>query len=434
MARDELPPGSSRLGWYCDGLPEQISPTRPVMLRNEDGQVTVTMLFGYDEGLHEYFYGPGDERTSHLDPPVPSTGCFHGPEGTIALAGGTYNPGTMGGTGRLGKIRFARAVINGSGLRYNTINGLATHVQFLQEWMGLSAPGPETIRDDDGALLGVRVTAEGGSPLRLSARLNLAVTRNFVAEPTEDGWWVRAPAALETSTNTLRPWADHAALHRRVCDLLTIAAGAPTGIQRVWASAAHDPMRTLDGRTHGPAAWLVLTQEFPEASTHKYPDFLFTFDDIGSRGVHRWINLPDGDFHGAMDAIRGLFRPKGTYLEMQFGLAALAVERVGHAVGVETGAWRKGEQPSFAAKVGAIAQVVPELGADQWITALNRLYRAHKHPDNPEPDVNCLSEMLASTKALLRAWIAVRLGCRPSDVVQRLGGPAAVSPERGTSP
>ena len=434
MAIHEFPPGSSLLGWYFDGLPEELSPSRPVMLRNDGGTVSITILLHRNEDLRRYFYGPTDPRTELLDPSVPTTGHFQSPDGSVALAGGVYLPGTFGTGGRSGRIYFSRAILGGSGLKYERINGLAAEVQFLQAWMGIAGPEPSLIRDEDGRVRGVHVEATEEPSIRLAPPLNLSVARNFVAEPDPDGWWVRSPIALETSVVSARPWADHAMLIRRVSDLITVASGQPTGIQRVWATAEHDPLRTLDGRGHGPTARLVLTRDFPEATDQKYPQFLFTFDDIGSRGVHRWIQLPDGDFHRAMDAIRGVFRPNGMYLESQFGLAALAVEHVGHAVGVETGAWRKGDQPSFAEKAKAVAHVVPELGADQWIPTLNQLYRAHKHPDNPQPDVNRLSEMLASTKALLRAWVAVRLGCRPSDIVKRLGRTAAGSPERGTSP
>lgn len=391
----------------------------------------MTMLFSHDEELRKYFYGPSDERTAQLQPPVPTTGVFYGPEGTVALAGGVYYPGAVGTGGDSGRIHFSRAIVGGSSLGYERINTLATRVQFLQGWMGLSAPEPEMIHDDGGRVLGVRVEATRGSTIRLASRLNLSVQQNFMAEPDPDGWWVRTPVALKTSAASPREWTEHATLHRRVCDLMSIATGSPTGVHGAWATADHDPLRTLDGRAHGLTARLVVTQEFPEPSELSYPDFLFTFADVGSAGVHRWINLHDDDFHVAMDAIRGTFRPNGMYLESQFGLAALAVERVGYALGVESGAWKRGAQPSFVAKATALAALVPELDATSWIPNLNKLYRAHKHPDHPEPDGDQMLTMLKSTKALLRAWVAVRLGAPSDEIARRLGGPTAVNPNGG---
>lgn len=434
MAIHEFPPGSSLLGWYLDGLPEELSPTRPVMLRNDDGRVSVTMLFDHNEDLRRYFYGPKDPRTKLLDPPVPTTGHFQGPDGSVALAGGVYLPGTFGTGGHSGRIYFSRAILGGSGLKYERINGLAADVQFLQAWMCIAGPEPSLIRDEGGRVRGVHVEASEEPSIRLAPRLNLSVSRNFLAEPDPDGWWVRSPIALETSVMTPRPWADHAMLIRRVSDLITIASGQPTGIQRVWATAEHDPLRTLDGRAHGPTARLVLTQDFPEATDQKYPQFLFTFADIGSRGVSRWMALHDGAFHTALDAIRGTFRPNGMGLESQFGLAALAVERVGYALGIESGAWKKGDQPPFAHKALAIASVVPGLDSAAWIPNLTKMYRAHKHPDHPEPEGDQMMKMLKSTRALLRAWAAVRLGAAPEGVVERLGGPTGTHPDGGEQP
>lgn len=411
---------SARLGWYLDGLPDDISPARPVMLECTDEDILITYMLERDEPLTKYFFADLHNPKPVLDPPTPTCGLFYGIDGPIALAGARYLPGSMGTTGTSGHIRFRWAIHGGKNLEYDRINGLKTRIQGMAEWFNLPGPEWDFLRKEDGSIAGLTATSKSLPATHLSNRLGLVIEADYVAEPIDSGMAVASPPCLKTMVDGDAPWDEHLAVHRLVADLLSIAAGGAVGFEEVWAHRTDDPLVALAGNVLGPK-WSHATVPSLRPRSPRDPQrFLFTSKDLSNHAVERFMLLDHGLFHRAMDHIRGVFKARFDLLETQFSLAAMGVEHLGHAIGVEEGAWSPRAQPSYQKKAERVASLVQGVARDDWPRRMVRLYNSLKHSDRTEPDPTDLIDATQETEYVLRAWVALRLGMSPEVLADRL--------------
>lgn len=206
---------------------------------------------------------------------------------------------------------------------------------------------------------------------------------------------------------------------------MTLAGDQPLGFTSVRVSAEHDPDVNHKAESLS-VSRPVVTARLPEPAGARHPSYLFTFEDIGAVGVDRWLALNEPPFHSALDALRGVFRPHDAYLESKVGMAAIAVEKIGHELGVERGMWAPGrrgkENPTFRNRCLELVEVVgPGVVPDAWPADLTRVNRALKHPEWPEVDGDEVMACWLNTRRALRAWVAIRLGMDRTTMIHRLG-------------
>lgn len=410
----------AKLGWYSDGLPDDLSPERPVMLQCSDDDILVTCIVKPDEPLLPYFQADIRRPRPILDPPTPTTGVFYGDGGPVALAGGRYLAGSFGATATYGRIRFRFAVHGGTNLKYDRINGLRTRIQGMAEWFNLSLPEWDLVRTPAGTVHGVQVTARSKADVVVADRLGLSLELGFQSEPVEHGTLVTGLPSLKTRGEDDAPWEDHLKVHRLVADLLAVAAGEEVAFEAAWAIRDDDPAVAIAGNELGPV-WCRAT--VPSLHLRVPTDrlnFLFTSADLAGDAVSRWLALDESHFHRALDHVRGTFRSRFDYVESRFGLIAMAVEHLGHAIGVEQEKWPGSSQASYRDKATCLADSLPGFVRADWPARMAQLNRALKHADHGEPDPTELIDATRETQLVLRSWVAIRLGMSPTDLLARL--------------
>lgn len=180
--------------------------------------------------------------------------------------------------------------------------------------------------------------------------------------------------------------------------------------------SAADPIRTLDGVAHG-NQWLpVITQrtDVAESVTKlSWMDFLFSYADVGSRGVGRWIDL-SRKFNRGLTHLVGLLELEGATLDARLAQAGIGFEMLGYDLLIETGvSKRKAKDAKFAGQVEAISSVVADVlpfDANDFTDLLRRTYVGVKHADRDRPDWQEMYLAYRQSVQVFRAWVALRLG------------------------
>jgi hypothetical protein len=185
-----------------------------------------------------------------------------------------------------------------------------------------------------------------------------------------------------------------------------------------------DPLKTLDGEAHG-EQWLPVvtmrTGVSAEAPAQLSPhDFLFAFNDVGSTGIGRWIDLSHKLERGVSPLI-GLLDLKGASPEAHLAQVGIGFESLGYDLLVSSGASkRQANDSSWETRMRAVTSVtsaVMPFPEDDFVDLLRRNYRAVKHADKARRDGTEVHLAYLQSIQVFRAWAGVRLGV-PKDRLQ----------------
>jgi hypothetical protein len=211
-------------------------------------------------------------------------------------------------------------------------------------------------------------------------------------------------------------WEDHFRVHFTLRNLLRAAAWRRLNFVSHEAMSTSDPLRTMDGKPHG-NQWLPLityrTGVTETATKLNWMDFLFSYADVGSRGVGRWIDLSD-KFERGLTPLVGLLELEGASLEAHLAQVGIGFEMLGYDLLIEAGGSKtKAKAAGFAGQVRAVSSVVGDVlpfSADDFPGLLRRTYVGVKHADNARPDFQEMYLAYRQSIQVFRAWIALRLG------------------------
>lgn len=418
--------GQSRIGLMVDGLPE--TPRIAAKLeRDERGvELTIPFLDGHDD-IYSYWFSQdvvfGDDpgRTKRRYEP-PSSVSFYDAAGRVALVGSRVSGSqhVFGGTNvGEGRLRFDFTILGGmSGPAYERINGFRSEVEGLGTWVGLRSLKAEQTREA-GRLTAVNFKLESPPTVRVTRRLNAEFRANwrYGHGPGPDETTLSERLQIQTEIKRPADWDDHLSLHFAVRNLLRVVAWRALDFTSHEAMSSLDGVRTLDGKKHGDVWLSVLTPRTgittDAPTTLRQHDFLFTFADVGAKGVGRWIDLVK-KFERGLSPLIGLLDLEGASLEAHLAQVGIGFEMLGYDLLIESGiskaqATKKSYADLASAVSSVVADVLPFSGAD-FPDLLRRTYVGVKHADNVRPDTN--ETYLAYLEAIqvVRAWVGLRLG------------------------
>ena len=431
MANNELTVDEPRLGWFVDGNPntEEVA----VMLRDTGAAIELSVPlralhrpndpYGrwFSQGVH---FGDDPDRTKYSYAP-PSSVMFQDAGGRVVLVGcrsvGSWTNFSRG----VGRLHADLAVLGGSTLRYDKIHGLRSEVPALADWTGLGGmdvdDGPRA--REEGQVFTVELP---GSPeLRLTRKLNLSIRPVWRSQQSRRCFTVWQSVQLQTRLTRPRPWRDHLNTHRDVLDLASLAAWSPFGFGRIAVHRSDDPERSLDGAPRGDRWAPVRTHGIPlHADERSSPTFLFTFMEVGTRGVAKWLKMCT-DLQGAIDPLRGVLRSEHPW---SFGNAlqsGIALEALGFQIDSMGGGARRNSRGQVAYKAALEAvvdgmRVHPIDDPSGWVERSREVHTALKHPDKPDPDLLEVMNSLRENLLVLRFWVAQQIGVPGSLLVKRL--------------
>ncbi|WP_460691352.1 ApeA N-terminal domain 1-containing protein, partial [Nocardioides flavus (ex Wang et al. 2016)] len=173
-------------------------------------------------------------------------------------------------------------------------------------------------------------TVKHQEPVAISRALNAQIRPAYsvMASSVPGQTTLADEMRVKTSARRARPWREHLDIHQGVRDLLVVAGWRDFGTWNVSVSRQDDPERALAGNALGERWARVSTYAMPKPTGNEQSNrFLFRFDDIGARGVSRWLGLR----HRHRRAIAGMIHSVGTpavALETAISEAGAALEQV----------------------------------------------------------------------------------------------------------
>lgn len=432
MPRNELVPGTPRLGWFIDGDPstDQVA----VMLQDTGNAIELTVplkgMFSKNDPYGRWWssgvqFGDDPDRTEHSyrPPRVLLMNDAHGPVVLVGCRSAGFTSGSRVGTGHI-VANFA--VLGGRHLRYEKIHGLRTEIPGLAAWTKLSSMEVTAEANFENRVQSVQIRLTNAESIPLTRSLNLEMKSIWRTERPIGGFFVYEGVELETSIRHARSWDEHLQMHGAVLELVSVAGWKPFGICSVKARRADDPERTVNGESRG-ERWLpVVTHRLPkhEAWT-KDPQFLFPFAEIGTRGISRWLRLRKR-YGRVVGPMLNILRSDNKWGHASLVQSGIALEALGYIIDVEKNGGKNlnsRKQMNFKPGLRVILDdmtIKPFDDLEAWIKHADESYMGAKHPDRPEPDSLVQINTLRENLLILRFWIGLQIGVKPSSLAERV--------------
>lgn len=327
----------------------------------------------------------------------------------------------------LRRIR-AHRVISGAapGADYACVNGMRSVVDGLAFWTGQSAVQETSIPPEGGF-------GRAGRNLRVQDKASLHLVDGEPHAQVDTSYSTALRVAGQTRTIgdaahfTTRScgdmsWREHTSFHVFMQDLMCLVYGRPvsmtlqavvrdddqpshidvTGTARVW----RDAFEPSHGR--GSASLRELDPRSRDRPLFHYSDIDPT--RLGSLLRHREV------WRRPLSILTSTWYQEGSTVEAHLVQVGVALEALGYALWKEDGG--DGTAPRFPPLLERVTdEVSVESGgpfgnreASAWREFFNECFKGVKHADNDLPDPVHAQECVRSGRALVRAWLATRLG------------------------
>jgi hypothetical protein len=138
MPENELIVGTPRVGWFLDG--DHSTPPLGVMLEDTGEQVVLSLPTGVADDAYRRWFAFGtmfvdDPDRSRFSYAPPNVTMFKDADGPVVLVGcraAGHREREVG----VGRIVANFAVVGGTNLNYDAINGLRSEIPALARWTG----------------------------------------------------------------------------------------------------------------------------------------------------------------------------------------------------------------------------------------------------------------------------------------------------------
>ena len=222
-------------------------------------------------------------------------------------------------------------------------------------------------------------------------------------------------------------------VHGAVWDLVSIAAWRPFTVTRLEVCRGDDLVKISRGTTE---RWSqVVTHRLPQYSddNSRKLSFLFWYDNIGARGVKRWLHLRE-EYTDAFDPFLSILRSDEPWSDANVVQIGIVLEKLGYLIDIKKneGDHLNGHnQLSFMEALQVILDDMPvtpfvdddtaadnisddESSAgntsDAWKRNIRAAYMGLKHADRTMPDSLDLINALRKSILVVRFWVAHQLG------------------------
>jgi len=414
--------GSRRHGALIDFDPDT-PPVSVTLMRTKAG-ISLTIPWESDSSPYASWFTKGFQIDGPEQRDPPHRLLFSDSHGRVELVG-CWARGyhlTVGGPGS-GTVWASYAVLGADGdADFSTVHGVRSSIPGLRAWVG-SESVTESTHAEFAEHKRFAVTASREPNIEIGGSPKLTLVPGWNITRTEDGRTIKDRLYAETRSEAPKSWEELLRPHDALADLLTLSQWRDEQPRPEYAMQFGDPLRTLDGRTHG-EQWRQVVRAWhrriPKPPTRR--EHLIEYADLGPRGLEKWLNLRQ-EFSRAYDPIifsRRLTRVNADTLLAQ---AAPGLEALGYLLLI-----RDRATPSAAASsilrtrleriLRDIRGVIPFDG-DKWVAGTVDTYNGLKHANRTLPDhIDILNRWRESVFAV-RLWTAVELGTPLDELAER---------------
>jgi hypothetical protein len=349
-----------------------------------------------------------------------------GSVGLIGCSSGASNqrfggPSSDAGVG----VINARFALEGAGLasNYLKINGLRSEIDGLGHWLGYSALKTIIKFPKDGSAHEITTSLAPVDAMPLGRVLNLkAVAQGVSSGPQTPEITYRSRVHLETFVKSATEWQDHLTPHLAVRELLRVASWKQINFQSHQAASANETI-TINGAQRQPWREVRTATTGIALPTWTANDrFLFAYSDIERAGVTRWLKLSQAYGRGVKPLVQ-LLDLEGATIDAHVSQLGIAVEAIGYQALIDSG---KSPAAANGTRVETriehlLTEVVGGISFNHATFAkdLADTYNSVKHANRATVAPALKLEHYRQGVAMLRAWVAVRLGVKKAVLAQR---------------
>lgn len=420
----------ARVGFLIDGDPdtELMAATYTV----DDLGVRLTVPFEVDDIRGRWWSGSGvrfgddPDRTRYSYDPPTNLDYFDW-RGRVALLGCLAGSSrTRWGTHSAGAgVIQARYAVEGAGYsaHYVNLNGLRSEMDGLADWLGISPFNSSIEFDERGAPRGATTKVEFVEALRLARRMNLRATFKIKLPPrVTHSVTYRSTVHLESFVVRPAGWVQHLALHRAVRDLLRISSWKQINFQSHQAASMKESVEQGGELKRDWKDVRTATTGVAPATRQTRDQFLFEFGGIGSRGVAHWLNLVN-DYERGLAPFVGLLDLEGATIDAHISQLGIAIEAIGYQALISNGMSSNGANNRSVEQ--RIKHLVADMGGQgitphEFASDFATTYNSVKHANRAVVDVATKVQHYREGVRMLRAWVAVKVGVTPQQIVDRL--------------
>ncbi len=433
--KNNLGVNEPRLGWFEDGLPNDVTPQTATILIDDGEQIVLHVPWHSPEfggfGQIERWFSAGaiyedDPNGKIYTYSPPGEILFHDPFGSISLIGCTgvgFNSNPVRGIGK-GKISVGAAILGARHFGYEKINGMRTEIKAISRWLDVSSVQKTYRRGEFGRMESVQVTGSKLEPIKIHKKMNLRVVPSWQSGGDGPGvTYVRDKIFLETRIKKPSDWRVHLELHGAFRDLVRISSWDPVGYDGIKVLRDADAEEGFDGgeridrwcdlRSHT----VVGYNSTPADNQRSW----FTFRDVQSRGFARWEKIRV-DYARGINPIMATLESDDWPIETKFVNAMIGLEAIAFTAIMESGAPKK-DVANIA--IGTRLQHLSEklyvnFLPDDWHRECAYVYNGIKHANRQYPEFDPIITNYYRAILLFRVWVCQRLGIPRARIWSRL--------------
>lgn len=154
-------------------------------------------------------------------------------------------------------------------------------------------------------------------------------------------------------------------------------------------------------------------------------EYLIRLHHLGTEGFAKWAQVRK-DYARVIAPLMNLYKLKDSTVDQEILLTGIALEALAYNLRLRKDDWEEtkaaGEKlyRRFPRIVEELSPIHAEHLIGSWATDMKDAYNGVKHANREIPAINELAELADLSKTVLRAWLALELGIKPSWVTEKL--------------
>lgn len=445
MSDNTLEVGQVRVGWLYPGEVEEGKGIPATLVR--DGhrvQALISVESHYSSspaarwGTEGGCYGDDPDRTKYQYK-VPNNMYFIDDRGPVLLAdcrisGGRERTFSLGGV--LQKVSVGAAIFSSRAYNTNSFNGYRTEIENLSQWFQMNTIKTRPVCEEvDGAyrVKSVETKASSAGEILIDESRGLKFKSDFTVVPNSSSTKVvyESHDVLESYRDETIPFIKGMKEHDAIRDLLMISSWS------VHRFVSIEVSRDNDRGNFNAIAWRNVISERWETTKNidiDNKDFIFTYNDIESNGVRKWLEISE-KYPRALNPILSTIRwDSGTIENELFNLCS-GVEALGRYIYQESpdkslGGGKSGKIYLRNALQNIINQipkgVLPYVkkfensrngkvvnSLPEWADKINNSYNSVKHYGDEEINYENIFESIDLLRIIIVSWVGTQLGAKP---------------------
>lgn len=341
--------------------------------------------------------------------------------------------------GILQKISVEAAIFSSRAYNTNSFNGYRTEIENLSQWFHMDTLKTKSVyeeKDSRYRIKYVETRASSVGEIIIDESRRLKFKSDFTVVPNSSSSKVvyESHDVLESYRDETIPFIKGMKEHDAIRDLLMISSWSVHQFVSIAVS------RDNDRGTLGDIAWRNVISERWETTKNidiDNKDFIFTYNDIESDGVRKWLEISE-KYPRALNPILTTIRWDTGAVENELFNLCSGVEALGRYIYQESpdkslGGGKNGKIYLHNALQNIINQIPKGIlpyvkkfensrngkvvnSLPEWVDKINNSYNSVKHYGDEEINYKNIFESIDLLRIIIVSWVGTQLGAKPEAI------------------